>query len=79
MVKEDDLYGQAKQNQVANKILSDLGIDETIKVPWIPEVAFQERQANLFYNNKLKGTSLETIVRDLNKLDLFIYEGNFNL
>jgi hypothetical protein len=79
MVKEDDLYGQAKQNQVANKILSDLGINETIKVPWIPEVAFQERHANLFYHNKLKGTSLEAVVRDLNKSDLFIYESNFNL
>jgi hypothetical protein len=74
IVKDYELGGQAKQNELANKILSSLGINETIKTPWLPEYAFQERHANLFYYNKLRGTSLEQVVKDLNSADFLMYD-----
>jgi len=81
LVRDNLFNGQDRQNLVANTILSNIGINETIKTPWIPEHLFAQRYAGAFYFDKIRGTSLEKEIKMLNSIDMSIYENdnNFNL
>ena len=78
LVKDNIFNEDHKQNLLANKILFDLGIDENIKTPWIPEHLFAQRHAGAFYYDKIVGTSLEQQIKNINHVDVALYENDSN-
>lgn len=73
-----EISDQEKQNLMANKILSDLGIEERIHTPWIPTYRFEHGYALDIYFNHVRDTPMEQKIKDLNFLDCHIYNNKSN-
>lgn len=69
---------QNKQNLMANKILSDLGIEERIHTPWVPTYRFEHGYSVDIHFNHVKDTFMEERIRKLNFLDCLIYDNKSN-
>jgi len=78
LVRDNAFNQDSKQKLLTNKILSDIGIKENIKTPWVPEHLFAQRHAGAFYYNKIIGTSLEQEIKKLNWVDVNLYENDSN-
>jgi hypothetical protein len=75
---DHQIIHQDGQNLMANRILSDLGIEERIHTPYIPHVRFEHGYALDFYFDKVRGSSLEHKIKKMNYLDCLIYDNKSN-
>ncbi len=77
-IDDDQILTQDGQQMMANRILSDLGIKESIHTPFVPHVRFQHGYALDFAFDKVRGSHLENKIKRMNYLDCLIYENKSN-
>jgi hypothetical protein len=75
---DGQIFQQEGQNLMANKILSDFGIEEKLHTPYVPHTLFEQGYAGDFAFNKVRGSELETKIRRMNFLDCLVYDNKSN-
>jgi hypothetical protein len=63
---------------MANKILSDFGIEERLHTPYVPHTLFEQGYAGDFAFSKVRGSELESKIRRMNFLDCLVYDNKSN-
>lgn len=77
-IDDSQIFRQEGQNLMANKILSDFGIEERIHTPYVPHALFQQGYAADFAFSKVRGSELEGKIRRMNFLDCLVYDNKSN-
>jgi hypothetical protein len=77
-IDDDQILSQHGLQMLCNRILSDLGIEETIHASYVPHVRFQQGYALDFAFDKVRGSALEHKIKAMNYLDCLIHENKSN-